>query len=193
MIIADWIAIGGVLLFGLIGAGVGFGKGLKAFTSGLFGVIISVVVCYCLGGLVLKLQFVQDLLTKLAALWTGKDGFFFDLLTKMRMEVVIYYIVLFIIVQLLRILIVNILKSVVESDVAVMRVINKILGAVLFIAFGLLIALLVFQIIYWVGGTTLDTVRSKFEASALKLDYWFFEGNPLAGVVKYVNSMFVKA
>ena len=46
MILADWIAIAVVAAFILIGALVGFGKGLKFFTGGIFGIIISILVCY---------------------------------------------------------------------------------------------------------------------------------------------------
>ena len=41
MITADIIVLVGCILFVLIGAMVGFGKGLKFFTSGIFGIIIS--------------------------------------------------------------------------------------------------------------------------------------------------------
>lgn len=192
MIIADWIFIGGALIAAFIGWLTGFGKCLKFFTGGIFGIIISVFVCYCLGGLIMNLGFVNNLLTALASLWAGKDGFLFDLLTKIRFEVIVYYVALFFIVQILRIIIVNVLKNVAESDSKVISFFNRLFGAVLLTAMALLLTLFVFQIIYWVGGNTLDAVKSYFEDSAIKLDYLLFEGNPLAQIVDYITQMIKK-
>lgn len=190
MIIADWIFIGGALVAAFIGWFAGFGKCLKFFTSGIFGVIISVFICYCLGGLIMNLDFIRELLVKLASLWEGKEGFLFDLLSKMQFEVIVYYIALFLIIQILRRLIVGILKSIAEKDVKVITFFNRFLGAVLIIAMALLLTLFVFQIIYWVGGASLETVKSAFEGSAIKLDYLLFEGNPLAQIVNYITDVF---
>ena len=42
MILADWIVLAGILGFALLGMLFGFGKGLKFFTGGIFGIIIAV-------------------------------------------------------------------------------------------------------------------------------------------------------
>ena len=75
MILADWIAIAVVAAFILIGALVGFGKGLKFFTGGIFGIIISILVCYLVGGLVLEIPFVHDILEKFIQALTDKNKF----------------------------------------------------------------------------------------------------------------------
>lgn len=188
MLIADWIALAVIAGFALIGAIAGFGKGLKFFTSGIFGIVISVFVCYCVGGLILELQFVKDLLTKLAALWTDKgDNFFFDLLTKIRMEIVIYYVALFIVVQIVRKILVLLLKNMVEIKLLPVQIVNRVLGMALFVGMAALLALLAFQIIYWVGGSTADNVLSTFEGSALKLDQLFLN-NPLNSLIEQIKN-----
>lgn len=140
MLMVDWIALAILVVFAAIGALVGFGKGLKFLTGGIFGIIISVVLCYIFGSMILGIPFVNDLLTKLAEAIGGWS----------IAVTVIYYIVLFVLFTLIRILIVKIIRKVAEADVLVMKIINRVLGAVLLAAFGILLGMLALQIIYWV-------------------------------------------
>ena len=168
MVLADWIAIGIVVVFIALGALIGFGSGLKFFTSGIFGIIIGVVVCALVGTVFLEVGFVRDLLDKLAACWENVD-----FLVKIRLDVVIYYIILFIVVQLLRIIIVMIIKHVTQSKNVIIRIINRTLGAVLFLALGVLLAFLALKIIGWVGGDTAMNLYDSLTGSAFKLDVLF--------------------
>ncbi|MDE7329585.1 MAG: hypothetical protein K2N30_00595 [Clostridia bacterium] len=158
MVVADWIAIGIVVVCLAIGALIGFGKGLKFFTSGIFGIIIGVVVCALIGTVFLNVGFIGDFVAKFPWEWLG---------------IVVYYIILFIIVQLLRIIIVLILKHVMEIDNVVMKVINRTLGAVFFLAVGVLLSLLVLKIIGWVGGDTAENLYNSLVGSAFRLDKLF--------------------
>lgn len=176
MIIADWVAVGAVALFILFGLLAGFGKGLKFFTGGIFGVIISVFVCYCLGGLILKLQFVQDLLDKFRDVWAG--GKAAGVLNKIHLDLIVYYIALFIVIQIIRVIVVAVLKHLLEIDMVVFKIINKILGALFFLAILIFLTLTVFQIISWVGGETARDFEKLLEGSFFKLDK-LFENNPL--------------
>ena len=189
MILADWIVIAvvaGCLLFGSL---IGFGRGLKFFTSGIFGFIISVFLCYCFGGIILKLQFVQDMLNNFSTLWADKEGFFFDFLTKVHIEIVVYYIVLFIVAQIVRIVLVKCLKHIVEAKFFVAKIINKVLGAALFAGMGALIGLVALQIIYWIGGGTAENLMNSLNGSFFKLDLLFLN-NPLLGLVESVKDVF---
>lgn len=186
MVLADWIAIAVILGLAALGALLGFGKGLKFFTSGILGLIISVFLCYCFGGLILKINFVQELLAKFAALWNTKEGFFYNLLTKIHVELIVYYIVLFLIAQLFRIVIVRILKRIVEIKFIVFKIINKVLGAVLFVGMGILLTLVIFQIFYWVQGEA-GSLFSYLEKS--KFLGGLYRNNPLASLVDYVKSV----
>ena len=76
MLIADWIVIILIALFCLLGLGLGFGRGLKFFTKGIFGVFIAVFVCYCVGGLILNIGFVNELVTNLHTTFENGNGFF---------------------------------------------------------------------------------------------------------------------
>ena len=181
MITADWIAIGVSALFLLLGFIVGFGRGLKFFTSGIFGFIISVVVCYFFGGIIFRLGFVQELLAKFVDLLSGKNGFC-DFLLKIRIEVVVYYIALFIVVSLIRLIIVLIIKGIAEAGNPVMKIINKTFGMVLFAAVLVMLTLITFHIISWIGGGTAESFALKLDGSALKLDA-LFEKDLLVNVV----------
>lgn len=149
MITADWIALAVLLGVALLGALIGFGRGLKFFTSGIFGIVFSVFLCYILGGLIYGIPFVQDLLNKFASLWANVH-----FLTVIHLEIIVYYILLFVVFQILRIIIVKILKGVFESKFILIKIINKVLGAVLLAGILVLLTLLVFQLISWVGGDT---------------------------------------
>ncbi len=83
---------------------------------------------------------------------------------KIRLDVVIYYIILFVVVQLLRIIIVMIIKHVTQSKNVIIRIINRTLGAVLFLAL---------KIIGWVGGDTAMNLYDSLTGSAFKLDVLF--------------------
>lgn len=165
MIIADWVALGLMVLFLALGAFLGFGKGLKFFTGGIFGFAIGVIVCVLLGTVFLDVPFVRDLLDKLAENW--KD---IEFLNTIHLDVVIYYVVLFLVVQLIRILIVWLLKSVLESQNGFVKFINRTLGAVFFLAIGVLLVLLIVRIVGWVGGDTALDLYYNLKGSALKLD-----------------------
>ncbi|MDE7453031.1 MAG: hypothetical protein K2N22_01330 [Clostridia bacterium] len=188
MILADWIAIAAVAVFIVLGALAGFGKGLKFFTSGIFGIIISIVVCYLIGGMVLKLPFVQTLLGKFIAALTDKNNFC-NFLLKIHIEIVVYYIVLLIVVSALRVLIVYLLKFILEIKAPAFKVINRILGALLFIVVLLLLTLFVFQIIYWIGGSTYDGFHQKLAGSFFRLDK-LLEANPLASLPQWFKENF---
>lgn len=182
----DWLAIGILLLSLLLGALAGFGNGLKWFTKGIIGFIISVFFCYTFGGMILKIPFVADLLVKLAHTW-DKSGAFYSLLKTIHLEVIIYYIILFVIAQFIRIFLVRLIKRIVELENVVMKVINKVLGALLFLGMTILFALFIFQIIDWIGGET----RANFITTltgALKLNKLFLN-NPLNALVELVKNM----
>jgi hypothetical protein len=185
MITADWVAIGFVAVFILIGFLAGFGHGLKFFTSGIFGIIISIFVCYLVGGLILQVTFVQELLAKLIEIMTDKNAFC-DFLIKIHIDVVLYYVILFIVVQIVRIIIVAILKGIIEVDNIVFKVINKILGVALFLAILAAVTLLVFQLCYWIGGTTSESVSTFLNGSVFKLDK-LYANNPINALIAYVK------
>jgi hypothetical protein len=186
MVLADWIVIGILLLCLVIGAIAGFGKVLKFFTSGVFGIIISIVVCYFIYGLVYNLQITQDLLTKFIQVLTDADNTFCNILIKIHIEIVVLVIIMFALVQIVRILIVHLLQRFFEIDKPVFKVINKLFGAVLLFAIAIMLGLIVFQIISWIGGTTASDFALSLNGSLLRLDE-VFANNPLVKMINLIK------
>lgn len=177
MITADYIVIILILASIIFGSAFGFGKGLKWFTSGTFGKIISVVVCYFLFGIVLNWWWVQVLLGKFTALLESSGSWICSFLLSIRIDLIVFALVLFIVVQILRMIVVGIIRSVMEIKNPVIRVINKFFGVLLFAVFAAVVGLIVFQVIAWVSGAD-GPFFERLSGSAFGLDY-VFANNPL--------------
>lgn len=186
MITADVIVLVALLICIVLGSFMGFGKGLRLFTGGVFGRIISVVICYFLFGIVLSWDFVQDLLLRFTTMLSEQDTWICNLLLKIRIDMIVFALALFIVVQILRHLVVHIIAGVMEVDNKVMRVFNKILGVVLFLAFAVVFMLVIFQIIAWVSGTDGGFYQS-LQGSAFGLDK-IFTDNPLNSVFESIRA-----
>ena len=180
MIVMDYIFIGVGILFAIIGLLLGFGKQLKILTSGIFGIIISIVVCYFIFGFVLNLGFVQTLLESFREKVAASDNGFMRFLLTIRIDVIALAIVLFLIVQIVRIIIVAIIKGVMEANNPVLKVINRTLGLLLGVAVFLALMLIVMQIIYLSQGTD-GEIYAKLEGSFFRLDRIYLN-NPLNAV-----------
>ena len=146
-----------VLLAGL-GLVVGFGRTLKFFTKGIFGIVLSVFVCATFGGMVQGIPAVAEWLGGLNASLGDAWGF----LETIRFATVIFYIVFFVVVQILRILIVKFIVSIFSIDVLAMRIVNRVLGMVLMVAAVLLLTLLVFALIRAFGGDISASLEGSF-------------------------------
>ena len=186
MILADWIVLGVILVCCLLGMLFGFGKGLKFFTGGIFGIIISIVVCYALGGLIYNFGFVQDGLNSIRIALAKNGNGFCKFLLNIHIDIVVYYVGLFIAVTILRIIIVRIIKSIVEINNVVLITINKAMGVVLFVGVGFMVMLFVFWIISIIGGNTEANFLLKLSGSKLKID-WLFEHNPFMTIIKIIK------
>ena len=182
MLTADYIILGLLVLFVLVGSLVGFGKGLKFFTSGIFGIIISVFVSYVIFGLVLSWDIVADLLDRFTS-WLREQGSVGTFFADIHIDMVVLAVVLFLIVQIVRMIIVKILKSIFEINNIFIKVINKIFGAVFFAAVFVVLLLFVFQIVSWIGGDTAANFAEQLKDSVFRLDD-LFANNPLNAIFK---------
>lgn len=180
MVLVDWIFIAGLLLFALIGLGLGFGKQLSFLTKGIFGVIISVVVCYFIFGLVYQLPFVQALLNKFRESLSSSEKPVVQFLLKIRVDIIAYAVALFVVVSIARLILVAIIKNVMEADTTVMKVINKTLGLVLGVAVFAALGLIALQIVYLSGD---GSVPQGITGSFFKMDY-IYTHNPLTVIEK---------
>lgn len=186
MQIIDWIAIGVVALSLVIGMLLGFGRLLKIFTGGIVGIIISVVVTYFFIGVVASWGFVQDIMGKLHTAMVNADSGFVNFLIKIGIEKIILAVALFIVIQLLRIVIVNTIKRIAEIENPVVRAFNRIGGMIFMLAVTCMVALLIFHIIDLIGGGTEESFRNYISGSVFKID-WVFEHNPLKYIVAKIG------
>lgn len=181
MFLIDWIVLGVAAVTIILGLLLGFGKLLKMFTSGIVGILISIVVTYFLLGIVASWGFVQDINAKLLEAMQNSDSGFVNFLLKIGIEKIILAVVLFIAVQFIRIFLVRLLKYILEIERPVMMVINKVLGAVFALVITAMIVLVIFHIVDLVGGNSEADFR-QWLTGALRMD-WVFDNNPLQYVI----------
>ena len=137
-----------IILAGL-GLVLGFGRTLKFFTKGIFGFILSIFICASFGGMIACIPAVAGWIRGLNA----QLGEAWSFLGTIRLATVIYYVVLFFAVQLVRILVVKVIAGLFSADVLPVRIINRVLGAALMVAAVLLLVLLAFAIVAIFGET----------------------------------------
>lgn len=164
MKLIDIITLAVIAVLAVIGAIAGFGKSLKRFTGGIVGIIISVFVCAAIGGMVLSIKPVAGLVNNLNAMLAEKAAF----LGKIQAGIIVYYIVLFLVVQILRIMVVKVICKIFEADNKPMKVINAVLGLVFVPAVTLLFVLLLFAVVKNFEGTGfVQSIMEKLEGTIL--------------------------
>jgi len=178
MVLADYLFIGGIVLFAILGLGLGLGKQLGFFTRGIFGLIISVFLCYLLFGFVYNILFVQERLAHFREVLGRSNGFFLKILRYIRVDIICYAVALFLIVTVLRIILMLVLKGVLEIDTPVMKVLNKSFGLILGVAVFFALGLIVMQIMYLSGD---GNVPQTMKGSVFGLDY-VYTHNPLTKI-----------
>ncbi len=152
------------ILLAVFGAALGFGRTLRIFTKGIFGIIISVFLCVTFGGMIAGIPAVADWIAELGNGWGV-------------LATVLYYIVLFFVMTLLRILVVRLIGTAFAAPVLPVRILNRVLGAVMAVGGTLLFVLLVFGVLRIFGETSfVQDLASKMEGSFLGLLY---ENNPV--------------
>lgn len=179
------IILGVLLLAILLGVLLGFGKTLTFATGGIVGKIIATYFCYVLYSVVLNLPFVQNFISIFVEYLSSQDNFFFTILLFLRVELWLFGVLLFVAVQLIRMLIVRVIRGVFEIDTPVMKVINKVGGAIFMLAIVVSVLLVIGQILAWTTGVD-GPVYQYLEGSFLQLDY-VFANNPLNGIFESIN------
>lgn len=185
----DLITLGVIMLTALIGAISGFGNGLKFFARGWLGRIISIIICYFLFGLVLKISFVQDLLQKFVAT-LDDEKWYLKILKYVRIDMIAFAVVLFFAVQLVKKLVVSLINGLFGINTPFIRVLNKFLGVFIYLFLLLLLVLIVFQIAYLIDGAD-GAIYQKTHGSLFGLDKLYLD-NPLNKVIESIKMAFVK-
>ena len=176
----DWIFLGALLLVCGLGALLGFGKVFCWFVLNKFVRIgLAIFVCYTLGGMILGIPFLNQLIVKdLAANWAH-----IKFLKVIHLEIIIYYIALFLITLFVIWILSRILRGISESNSKPIRVMNRIGGAILFAAFAFVVMLFVFQIIAWIGGQSNDDFLQVLQQDAPAILRPLYERNPMRSLV----------
>lgn len=185
ILIADWVALGVAVLFAIIGLLVGCGKGLKFLTSGFLGSIIILAVTMLLYGVVIEIPIVQEWLGIAIGWLEGLNNPIINFLLSINLDTILVYVVLYFLTWLAKLIIVAILKSILEIDNGFFRVLNKLLGLALFVAFATLLVLITFAVADLVGGTFADFFVGEngcLTGSFFKLD-WVYQNNPLNAII----------
>ena len=174
----DTITIIVAVALGLLGLCVGFGRTLRFFTKGIFGIVISVFVCFTFGGMIKGIPAVAEFISSL----NEKLGNAWSFLQIIHLETVLFYVILFFVVQLVRVIIVHFVCAVFEADVLPMRLINKLLGMVLMVAAVFLLTLLVLAVFRMIEDTSfVQGILEKIDGTFLGKLY---ESNPVKFVVE---------
>ena len=187
MILADIIVVVLIVISCILGMLFGFGKGLKFVTGGILGIIISVFVCYLLGGIIYNFAFVQNGLESFRGVLEAKDNKFCKLLLLIQIDIIVYYVALFIAVTIIRIIIVSIIKRIVEIENVVLIVINKTFGVVLFVGVTIILVLFVFWIVSLIGGGTAASLQATLSKSNIGLN-WLYEHNPFMKMILVIKA-----
>ena len=119
----------------------GFGKTLKFCTGGIIKHVIAVWFCITFGGMIASIPFIASLISQ------GNEYFgeFAAILAKINLASVIFYIILFIVVELVRLILLFIVQKIFEPKDkktvvgGVRNIINRALGALLFGAFWMIL------------------------------------------------------
>lgn len=178
----DWIFLGILLIVFILGAILGFGKVVSMFVlNKIVRIIVAVFVCYTYGSMILGIPAISQLLTDVAANWSH-----ITFLTKIHLDLIIYYVALFLITMIIVSILAKLVRGMSESKFLPIKILNKVGGAALFCVFAVGLMLLVFYIITWIGGETAENFRMALMENGEKILLPLFEKNPMTELINYV-------
>lgn len=184
----DGITLAVILITTVIGVLAGFGNGLKFFSHGWMGRIVSIVICYFIFGLVLKIPFVEEAMAKFVAK-LDENKWYLKVLKYVRIDLIAFAVILYFVVQIAKRLLLGIIEKIFEANVWLMRILNKFLGAAIYLFILLLVTLIVFQIAYYIKGTD-GAIYAKIQGSLFGLDKLYLD-NPLNAVIDSIRQAFI--
>lgn len=185
----DGITLAVILITTVIGVLAGFGNGLKFFSHGWMGRIVSVIICYFIFGLVLKIPFVEEAMSKFVAK-LDENKWYLKILKYVRIDLIAFAVILYFVVQIAKRLLLGVIEKIFETNVWLMRILNKFLGAAIYLFILLLVTLIVFQIAYYIKGTD-GVIYAKIQGSLFGLDK-LYSDNPLNAVIDSIRQAFIK-
>ena len=180
MSIAFLVIIALAIAVGFFG---GLGKVLTIVSKGIFGKIMTIVICYCVFGLVLDISSVKETLNDFVSSLKYNPNFFKDILLFLRVEMIAFVIGLYFFVRISLKLLARLVDICMSSDNKVLMIINKTLGIIFAVFFVFLFTLIVFQVTYWISGPS-GAIYEAVKGSFLGLDYLYLN-NPLQSIIHH--------
>ncbi len=183
MIGADYFAIGGACLFAVLGAALGFGRCLRVLNKGIIGRVITLAITYFLLGIIVSMEQTKSAQAKFVEYLQAQNNGFCEFLLKIRIEIVLTAVCVFIAVMLLQLLVVNVLAGILESKTGGIKLLNSILGVILGVAASIALVLIVLEVAYLVGGGAEGTMAENLKDSFFGLDKIYLD-NPLSAIFR---------
>lgn len=177
------VFIVGLVVSILLGYLLGFGKTLKFCTGGIIKHILAIWFCIAFGGMIASIPAIAELISN------GNEYFggFAAILAKINLASIIYYVILFIVVELVRLIIVALVRKIFEPKDkksvvgGVRNIINRALGAILFGAFWMVLVWAILAILALLTDvSSVDTWLQQIAGDkASRLIYALYEHNPI--------------
>lgn len=166
----------------LLGFLLGFGRTLKFVTGGIVGFVCSIIFCVMFGGIIANIGFVAELIDKGNAYF----GSIAEILAKLNVATWIYYVVLFLVVQIVRIIIVKLIGRIFtpkDKDsklYGVRNAVNRVLGMLLLgAAFVLTVYLVMAVMALLTDVESVGTALKEMEESGNSFFYLMYSNNPI--------------
>lgn len=176
------IVIVGFAVSLLLGLLLGFGKTLSFLTKGVVGIVLSIFFCITFGGMIARLGFVSDLIARGNEYFGTKA----QILAKLNVATWIYYVILFFIAQIIRIILVRIIRSIFEPKNkesvvgGVRNIVNRVLGMLLFGVFFVLVVYLVMAVLALLTDVQgVSDMLTTLEAKKFSFFLKMYEHNPI--------------
>jgi len=164
------ISIVSVSILGYI---LGFGRSLKLSTKGIVGIAISIFFCVALGGIISNWGPISSSINSIDGYFSGLWNF----LRFIRIGNVVYYVSLFILLQVARLLIVYTIAGITKSDSTIIKFSNKTLGAIYISLFCFSLMLLFFAVLRLFDNSEFTAnILNKINGSMLDV---FYRHNPI--------------
>ncbi len=183
MIGADYLAIGGACLFAVLGAALGFGRSLRVLNKGLVGRAITLVITYFLLGIIISMEQTKSAQANFVEYLQAQNNAFCNFLIKIRIEIVLTAVCVFIAVMLVQLLVVNVLAGILESQTGGIKLLNSILGVLLGVAGFIALVIIVLEVSYLVGGGAEGAMAENLKGSFFGLDKIYLD-NPLSAIFR---------
>lgn len=177
------VFIVGLVVSILVGYLLGFGKTLKFCTGGIIKHIIAIWFCITFGGMIASIPAISDIIAR------GNEYFgqYAAILARINVASIIFYIILFVVVELVRLILVVLVRKVFEPKDkktvigGVRNIINRALGAILFGAFWMVLVWAILAALALLTDVeAINTWLTEIAGDkAARLIYALYEHNPI--------------